>query len=381
MADTEFTFESEQILESQKKKKHILIGAIIAAAAALIALGVVLIVRSQNKAHKSEEGVSYAYSWKENAEGAVELSIDRSTVPGYSWILQRVSTDMLKVSAPASQPAKSSNFSLMMEEPDVVFVAFRLQNDATKEVIHEMEFELETYVDDEEKLHRELELRRDAVLQPMFQGGEGTEHPYRIEYNEETRGLTVTISDDWLRTRVLPNETRDPQEELAELIVWIEQGGGKEDNEESYRNPFTGEEISGEELRKLLKEHMDELDSLIADDSEPETYISRHEDWQVKSSNEAVVSFSEPVFSVEQTEESAEETDEEDEGEGGNIIICYLSAGGTAGTCEVTIRSVSAGVQLVLSLSAAADGSLLIEGHRLETFEPIEQEDNPELTE
>ena len=378
MADTEFTFESEQILESQKKKKYIMIGAIIAAAAALIALGVVLIVRSQNKAHKIEEGVSYAYSWKENAEGAVELSMDRSTAPGYSWILQRVSTDQLKVSAPASQPAKRSDFSLLMEEPDIVFVAFRLQNGTTKKVIHEMEFALETYADDEGKLHRELELRRDAVLQPMFQGGEGTEHPYRIEYNEETNGLIVTISDDWLRTRA-PRETQDPQEELAELIAWIEQGGPEEDNEESYRNPFTGEEISGEELRKLLKEHMDELDSLIADDSEPETHISRHEDWQVKSSNELVASFSEPIYSVEQAEEDIEETDEEDKG--GNVIICYINAGGTAGTCEVTIRSDSAGAQLVLSLSASGDGSLLIEDHRLETFEPIEQEENPELTE
>ena len=325
MSDKEFTFESEQILEAQKKKKIIIIGAIIAAAAALVALGIVLIVRSQNKTHKSEEGVQYSYTWKE-----------------------------------------TSDFSLVIEEPETALVSFRLQNDTTGEGIHVLEFDLEAWTDEEGKISRDLQLHSDYVLQGLIAGGEGTEHPYTIIRDDESGGLLVSIEDNWVRTEI--RETADPDEELKVLLEWIENGGDEEDEGETYRNPFTGEEISGADLRKLLKEHMDELESLIAAEAETaaETQILMHEDWTVKFSNEGMIIFN-GFTSLDRNE-----AEEQEEGE--NLVVCSLLPAGLAGTCDVMIRSDSAGAQLTVSCVVGADGSFTVSGHSLESFEPIEPE-------
>ncbi len=366
MSDKEFTFESEQILEAQKKKKIIIIGAIIAAAAALVALGIVLIVRSQNKTHKSEEGVQYSYTWKETSDGIIDLSIDRSTQPDCSWVLTGVNSEAVKVYAPATQPAKRSDFSLVIEEPETALVSFRLQNDTTGEGIHVLEFDLEAWTDEEGKISRDLQLHSDYVLQGLIAGGEGTEHPYTIIRDDESGGLLVSIEDNWVRTEI--RETADPDEELKVLLEWIENGGDEEDEGETYRNPFTGEEISGADLRKLLKEHMDELESLIAAEAETaaETQILMHEDWTVKFSNEGMIIFN-GFTSLDRNE-----AEEQEEGE--NLVVCSLLPAGLAGTCDVMIRSDSAGAQLTVSCVVGADGSFTVSGHSLESFEPIEPE-------
>ena len=366
MSDKEFTFESEQILEAQKKKKIIIIGAIIAAAAALVALGIVLIVRSQNKTHKSEEGVQYSYTWKETSDGIIDLSIDRSTQPDCSWVLTGVNSEVVKVYAPATQPAKRSDFSLVIEEPETALVSFRLQNDTTGEGIHVLEFDLEAWTDEEGKISRDLQLHSDYVLQGLIAGGEGTEHPYTIIRDDESGGLLVSIEDNWVRTEI--RETADPDEELKVLLEWIENGGDEEDEGETYRNPFTGEEISGADLRKLLKEHMDELESLIAAEAETaaETQILMHEDWTVKFSNEGMIIFN-GFTSLDRNE-----AEEQEEGE--NLVVCSLLPAGLAGTCDVMIRSDSAGAQLTVSCVVGADGSFTVSGHSLESFEPIESE-------
>ena len=366
MSDKEFTFESEQILEAQKKKKIIIIVAIIAVAAALVALGIVLIVRSQNKTHKSEEGVQYSYTWKETSDGIIDLSIDRSTQPDCSWVLTGVNSEAVKVYAPATQPAKRSDFSLVIEEPETALVSFRLQNDTTGEGIHVLEFDLEAWTDEEGKISRDLQLHSDYVLQGLIAGGEGTEHPYTIIRDDESGGLLVSIEDNWVRTEI--RETADPDEELKVLLEWIENGGDEEDEGETYRNPFTGEEISGADLRKLLKEHMDELESLIAAEAETaaETQILMHEDWTVKFSNEGMIIFN-GFTSLDRNE-----AEEQEEGE--NLVVCSLLPAGLAGTCDVMIRSDSAGAQLTVSCVVGADGSFTVSGHSLESFEPIEPE-------
>ena len=366
MSDKEFTFESEQILEAQKKKKIIIIGAIIAAAAALVALGIVLIVRSQNKTHKSEEGVQYSYTWKETSDGIIDLSIDRSTQPDCSWVLTGVNSEAVKVYAPATQPAKRSDFSLVIEEPETALVSFRLQNDTTGEGIHVLEFDLEAWTDEEGKISRDLQLHSDYVLQGLIAGGEGTEHPYTIIRDDESGGLLVSIEDNWVRTEI--RETADPDEELKVLLEWIENGGDEEDEGETYRNPFTGEEISGADLRKLLMEHMDELESLIAAEAETaaETQILMHEDWTVKFSNEGMIIFN--GFT------SLDRNEAEEQEEGKNLVVCSLLPAGLAGTCDVMIRSDSAGAQLTVSCVVGADGSFTVSGHSLESFEPIEPE-------
>ena len=366
MSDKEFTFESEQILEAQKKKKIIIIGAIIAAAAALVALGIVLIVRSQNKTHKSEEGVQYSYTWKETSDGIIDLSIDRSTQPDCSWVLTGVNSEAVKVYAPATQPAKRSDFSLVIEGPETALVSFRLQNDTTGEGIHVLEFDLEAWTDEEGKISRDLQLHSDYVLQGLIAGGEGTEHPYTIIRDDESGGLLVSIEDNWVRTEI--RETADPDEELKVLLEWIENGGDEEDEGETYRNPFTGEEISGADLRKLLMEHMDELESLIAAEAETaaETQILMHEDWTVKFSNEGMIIFN-GFTSLDRNE-----AEEQEEGE--NLVVCSLLPAGLAGTCDVMIRSDSAGAQLTVSCVVGADGSFTVSGHSLESFEPIEPE-------
>ncbi len=377
MDDKEFTFESEQILKKKNRKKIILIAAISAAVIAAAVVTIILVVSARRKKiHRSEEGLPFSYTWQENSEGGIDLSLDRSEAPDYDWVLVSTSEGMT-VSAPASQPDKTSNFSLISSETGNPSAVFGLQKgDDPYTRTYEMEFSLYTALDEEGNFVREFVFKGVKQVQTAVEGGADSEHPYIIQRDEADGTILVFIEDNWLRTESTANLQQEEamlEENLQELLEWIENDSVPEDShtnsysgepaaaEDSYKNPFTGEPCSAEELRKVLLEHKDELEQMLKDDLQPETYLTMHQDWTAASSDEAVVFVRELDLSW-------------GEGEIPNQVVLLLSYGGTSGTADVTVRSDTAGAQLVMTIRSDDEGSFIVEDHRLESFEPIEQE-------
>ena len=412
MAETEFTFESEQILESQKKKKVIIIGAIIAAAAALVALGVILIIRTRNKTHKSEEGMKYAFSWKENSEGGIDLTLDQSSAPGYCWVLQSVTSEELKVLAPAEQNAKSASFTLVMDNPGVSFAFFTLQNTADpSDRLYEMQFGYDQTADEDGKLSRTLRYVYGRAILQTLSGGEKTEHPYLISEDSDGRRYIVHIMDreEYISEPEI-QEYLDPEtgkvlsrEEYVNRILEFVKNGNKPDGEEDadgdgeaeWRDPFTGELVTEEEWRKIVLEHLDELLEQAATETEeePEPQYRMHDDWVAVSSDESVISvwgiqsqgLTEDIYEIpaESDDGSGNEAEQSEEtdmsltesfspfgGESDMWVSCTLARGEHTGSCTVTIRSETAGAAVILDFQIAEDGTLDHVDHRLETFEP-----------
>lgn len=416
MADTEFTFESEQILKQQSKRKYIIIAAIIAAAAALVALGVILIVQAQKKKHRSEEGLPYAYTWKEKSDATIDLELDQSSAPGYCWTLQSVTSDVLRVLAPASQNSKKAGFTLEMDESGLESASFILQNTADPtDRIYEMRFIFEQAVDDAGKFLPSLQYVYGRNILSTFSGGENTAHPYHFTESQAGGAYTLSIYD---------NEEYFPEEEPARYVDlktgediskeehWkqileiiknkekVESDSGSDsDAEAEWRDPFTGELVTEEEWRKTVLEHLDELEALIASETEeqPEPRYRLHEDWTAVSTNDAIVAVNSVIpisltenfeFPIDELSAESEDTgsepveietaEPEEEpvspfgGESDQWIRCRLIPGSEPGSCTVTIRSDSAGAAVVMDFQIAEDGALSVLNHRLETFEPVE---------
>ena len=369
MDDKEFTFESEQILKKRNTRKIILIAAIAAAVIAAVVVTVILLVSAKRKKiHRSDEDLAYTYTWQENSEGGIDLSLSRGNASGYGWML--ISADEgLTVSAPASQPDKSGEFTIAGSEAGRLFAVFGLQQaDDPDTRIYEMTFALHTTASEEGNFTRDLEYVSGMKTVAAVDGGAETEHPYHIRRNDEEDTVLVLLEDQWTRQESSENTEKQREmldEDVKALLEWMEKESDPRDNETSYKNPFTGEACSADELRKVLREHKDVLEKMLSEDLEPETVITIHEDWNAVSSNEEVVSVRNLTL---------DEVDEEDESQDRNQVIVTLAYGGTAGTAEVTLRSDTAGTQLRLSFLAEEGGSLTLTDHRLESFEPVIEE-------
>jgi len=197
-------FESDRFLKRQSAKRWLLwAAALVAVIAAAVALA--LILRAQRgEPRTGDPDALYPYSWTENRDGSLTLSIRKEGAEGYVWRTGDVPAGLTAQmeDAAAAETAQLSVTALKAGR-SVLDLILEREGDGSEQLAR-MSLLLEAQ-QGEEKLSLQLLGASDRRAQGTVSGGEGSAYPYSFETDPEGDLLLV------IRGGAVPVETEPPE--------------------------------------------------------------------------------------------------------------------------------------------------------------------------
>ena len=387
------TFESERVLKKEKLKRILIPIACLAGAVLIVFLVAWIISKLGSKKYESNQDLQFTYTWVEEGNGNIRLTIDRVGAADYEWVYAGEETPIVIVEKPR-QSREKTEFTIKPSVVGRVELIFYLEHKTEKK--HLCELAVLAEVSETEGSLKLTFLSSDSKVKTApTSGGEEIGFPYEI-YMNDNDNLIVSIQDPLYYVEESENagETADNASDgsSGESTDSESESSG----EGSSSNPYAGlsmyeamylsdEEfdiwlewyestlasevpmMTEEEYSQWLAEHentegpihQEEPQELPDDFVAPETPPVRSRyDWDMTASDETIIRILGVTY--------------ED-----GLVHAHMRAGSETGTCQVEIFSPSAAVKITMSLSVNEKGEIELLSHSIDTYEPT-PESEPE---
>ena len=314
----DLVFESDK-LEKRQKIKRILIPVLVLAAIIAIVVAVAFIInKSKAPVFTGGEGTAYPFSWTENKDGSLTLQLPASGNGTYVWTPKTSVRAVGELRQEEKPKDGMQAYTLIPAAVGRTLLEFFLKNGAEGADEDDQLFAISLIVEvsrEEERLKASVLGASSQTFPGIITGGEAEGFAYLIKVREDGT-LFIRMKDG----------TESPEGWVTDNTSWyvVIEDTSPDTESETYSNETADYPASVEWVNP----------------------------WECVSADEAVIS----VQWV---------------GVQDGYVNAFLKGGMTAGSSEVRIQSKMGGAALSIMVAVEENGSIGIQSHVLERFEPV----------
>lgn len=158
----------------------------------LFLMSLCLILLTACGSNQAGKDTAHPYSWKEQRDGSIQLTINGTVEDGYDWQVDGVDGSILQVEKLEKSDAKKTYYSVTALDRGIATLTFNCERDG---VLQDRIFQISMHFQTDESGKLTVIGNSEQELQGVSSAGEDTNSPYIWQMEDESLKLYITQED------------------------------------------------------------------------------------------------------------------------------------------------------------------------------------------